>query len=295
MVLGFLSPRRHGEHRECTKTSLENFRASRSDNPTKVPKLVTVIIGQPDQLLADASLSATCHFAVRGYKSAIGNLKSIFPHSPSPRYALCFQRSSGEMKRCPKCDSVCADSDLFCDLDGTPLVEDLPAPSSDPKPENWKALVIGVVAGLGIGLVLFTVYYGLSRRKEPATAPASGNASASPERRPMLHVTTASNATPSPDSSPSPSPSPSSTPSPQPSATVRLSSNPISTAAASQTDHATITIQLKNGSSIQADEAWEGAEGIWYRWHGVVSLLDRAQVKAIERPTPSPSPSPSSQ
>jgi hypothetical protein len=52
-------------------------------------------------------------------------------------------------------------------------------------------------------------------------------------------------------------------------------------------------IRLKNGSVIDADEAWEGKEGIWYRRRGVVALLDPAQVNSVERPTPTPSPSPS--
>jgi hypothetical protein len=67
-----------------------------------------------------------------------------------------------------------------------------------------------------------------------------------------------------------------------------MSSSPISTGA---TEDRRVQIRLHNGATIEADEAWKGPEGIWYRLRGVVALLDPAQVKSIERPTaPSPSP-----
>jgi hypothetical protein len=71
-----------------------------------------------------------------------------------------------------------------------------------------------------------------------------------------------------------------------------LSSSPISTGANTDTG---VTIRLVNGSTIDADEAWEGPEGIWYRRRGLVALLDRAQVKTLERSNPLASPSPSTQ
>jgi hypothetical protein len=51
-------------------------------------------------------------------------------------------------------------------------------------------------------------------------------------------------------------------------------------------------IKLQTGSTIEAEEAWQNGEGIWYRKGGVVSLLDPKDVKAIEKP-PAPSPQPS--
>jgi len=35
---------------------------------------------------------------------------------------------------------------------------------------------------------------------------------------------------------------------------------------------------------VEADEAWETGEGIWYRRRGVVTLLERDKVKAIGKP-----------
>jgi hypothetical protein len=42
-------------------------------------------------------------------------------------------------------------------------------------------------------------------------------------------------------------------------------------------------IRLSDGGTIAADEAWRTKDGIWYRRKGVVTLLKREQVKAIEK------------
>jgi hypothetical protein len=47
---------------------------------------------------------------------------------------------------------------------------------------------------------------------------------------------------------------------------------------------------LTNDTTVEADEVWETGEGIWYRRRGVVTLLERDQVKAIERAIEKPSP-----
>jgi hypothetical protein len=65
-----------------------------------------------------------------------------------------------------------------------------------------------------------------------------------------------------------------------------LSSNPISTAGDGKTKSGPVTIRLTDGSSIEADEAWQTGEGVWYRRRGIVTLLNPNQVKAIEKPAP---------
>lgn len=42
-------------------------------------------------------------------------------------------------------------------------------------------------------------------------------------------------------------------------------------------------LRMTDGTSVEVDEAWEDAQGIWYRRGGVTHLLDRARVRAIER------------
>ncbi|MDQ5844808.1 MAG: lytic transglycosylase domain-containing protein [Acidobacteriota bacterium] len=48
-------------------------------------------------------------------------------------------------------------------------------------------------------------------------------------------------------------------------------------------------LKLKDGSSILVDEAWESEQGIWYRLGGISHLIERNQVKVIDRgATPKP-------
>ncbi|MDT7541616.1 MAG: hypothetical protein QOE33_1520 [Acidobacteriota bacterium] len=41
-------------------------------------------------------------------------------------------------------------------------------------------------------------------------------------------------------------------------------------------------VYLKDGTSIEADEAWDDPQGVWYRQGGVTYLIDHSRVKAIE-------------
>jgi hypothetical protein len=62
-------------------------------------------------------------------------------------------------------------------------------------------------------------------------------------------------------------------------------------------------IKLQTGVRIEADEAWQTGEGIWYRKGSVVTVIDPKEVKTIERlkpqsaasPQPTASPQPSLQ
>jgi soluble lytic murein transglycosylase-like protein len=42
-------------------------------------------------------------------------------------------------------------------------------------------------------------------------------------------------------------------------------------------------VRLTNGMTIEVDDAWEDAQGIWYRRGGITNLIPRESVKAIER------------
>ena len=44
-------------------------------------------------------------------------------------------------------------------------------------------------------------------------------------------------------------------------------------------------LRLADGSSIEVDEAWEDAQGVWYRRGGVTHLVERGRVRSIERTT----------
>ena len=210
------------------------------------------------------------------------------------------------MKRCPECDSVFPDTEKFCELDGAQLVDaddegnvvteqeifNLSTREVDQqarRPESsQKTVAIVVVAGVAIGLVLFLVYYAMTR--QPTTENSNQSSSSSSIVQPPgpllpSHRSSVASSSPSVEPSPSPSaiPSPSTNPSPE---RVELSSNPISTAADGKTRTGPVTIRLTDGSSIEADEAWQTGEGIWYRRRGIVTLLNSNQVKTIEKLAP---------
>jgi len=74
---------------------------------------------------------------------------------------------------------------------------------------------------------------------------------------------------------------------------TRLTPGSVSAGASSVNGRGPVIVRLTNGAAIRADEAWEKQEGIWYRQGGVVTFLDRSQVRTIER-LPSPGQRPKS-
>jgi hypothetical protein len=212
---------------------------------------------------------------------------------------------SHEMKRCPECNSVFPVTEMFCELDGVPLIDadegndeeeqkiytvstrEVDQQARQPD-SSQKTVAIIAVAGVAIGLVLFLVYYAMTR--QPATENSNQSSLSSSMVQPPgplspSHPSPVASASPSVEPSPSPSatPSPSTNPSP---GRVELSSNPISTAGDGKTRRGPVIIWLTDGSSIEADEAWQTGEGIWYRRRGIVTLLNPNQVKTIEKPAP---------
>jgi cytoskeletal protein RodZ len=167
--------------------------------------------------------------------------------------------------------------------------------SRDARPgQNWKILGMVAVAGVAIGIVLFIVYQRITREASEQSSNESSNEAVTQQQGPVLPSRASPFASESP--SPEPSPSPSVTPSPSPAAQtqsprVALSSSPVSTGGDGKTRLGPVTIRLTDGTSVEAEEVWETVEGIWYRRRGIVTLLDRNQVKAIEKPSPPPSPS----
>jgi hypothetical protein len=64
---------------------------------------------------------------------------------------------------------------------------------------------------------------------------------------------------------------------------ARLTFSPVSAGSPTGNRRGPVILRLINGPTIQADEAWEKREGIWYRQGGVVTFLKRGRVKTIEQ------------
>ena len=159
-----------------------------------------------------------------------------------------------------------------------------------PPGQNWKTLAIVAVAGVAIGVVLFVVYHRITREAPEQSSNESSNDAVTQQQVPLLPSLPAPLASASPSAEPSPSPSARPTPAAQTeSARVALSSSPVSTGGSDTTRRGPVTIRLTDGTSVEAEEVWETGEGIWYRRRGLVTLLQRNQVKAIDQP-PTPSP-----
>ena len=188
------------------------------------------------------------------------------------------------MKRCPQCLFIYPDSDSSCDFDQTPLeaVDDATIDAAT-RPPKRRALPIAAATGLTLGILIFALYYGLTRQPQKASPAAESPVIAeavAPAPAPP---------SPSPEVSPSPSPSPSTAPSPRPSqsqpstAHTRATGDPVSTSGPGigTRQGGKPVIMLTSGGKIEADEVWRTKDGVWYRRNGMVSLLKRGQVKTI--------------
>lgn len=188
------------------------------------------------------------------------------------------------MKRCPQCLFLFPDSDSKCDFDQTPLehVDDSAIEPAARKPKR-RVLPIAAAIGLLLSILVFAIYYGLTRQQQKASA-----ATETPVT--TVDPVAAPSATPSVEVSPSPSPSPSLEPSTRSSspekvstAHTRSTSDPVSTSGPGMGNRqgGKPVIMLTSGGKIEADEVWRTKDGVWYRRNGMVTLLKRAQVKTI--------------
>jgi hypothetical protein len=187
------------------------------------------------------------------------------------------------MKRCPQCLFLYPDSDVRCDFDQTSLevVDDaeVDRATHQSKPRR-KALPLVAAVGVILSVMVFAFYLTITRQTRKAAA-AETSVNTQPQTLPSPAEVTA----PSPSPTAASSPSPSAKPSPPGISTAhtRASSDPVSTSGPGMGTRqgGKPVIVLTSGGKIEADEAWRTKDGVWYRRNGMVTLLKRAQVKAI--------------
>jgi len=202
------------------------------------------------------------------------------------------------MKQCPECNEVFDNQKAFCDMDGSELVRltDSPRAISETKPPAGPAnvWVIGVIGGL-IGIIVCVLLYiaFLAPGRETASQDHQNNQnteSAPPKSNQMAVVppsqlppieTASPTETESPaDAEASPEASPAASPAATPAPAV-VNHGPIATGDKNAATGERTIIKMKDGSSLEADAAWEDKQGIWFRRSGVVSFLDRSRVESI--------------
>lgn len=188
------------------------------------------------------------------------------------------------MKRCPQCLFLYPDSDEHCDFDKTPLeVVDDSALEAATRPTKRRSLPIAAAIGLLLGLLAFGIYFAVSYKTRKAAAATEPATQSTPEVLPSPVLTPSSSPASSPSPSPSPSPSTKSGANGVSTAHSRATSDPVSTSGPGMGTRqgSKPVIVLVSGGKIEADEAWRTKDGVWYRRNGMVTLLKRAQVKAI--------------
>jgi hypothetical protein len=208
------------------------------------------------------------------------------------------------MKRCPQCGEEFANEQAFCDLDGAALISDEDflrvsltqgmeaVPEQEPRPNPSSPWLIGI-GGVFVGVVLCAFAYLLVVwPPQKSTEPARERQASQPREvvaaRPA-HVAAAplTTDTPVPTASDSPSPAPTDASSPQPpekslpKISPNLNDQSVSTGEKTQTESKRAVILMKDGSSVEADAAWQDTQGVWYRRSGLVSFVESSRVARI--------------
>ncbi len=197
------------------------------------------------------------------------------------------------MKQCPECNELFDDQKAFCDMDGSALSNVNVPPSGTSS--AWVTGAIGGLIGVIICVLLYMLFLLPGRQSdlEQDRRPAQTKESTvvQPSRAALVPANNQIPATePSPTESPAeeaPSPSPAARPATPPPAA--LNNGPIATGTTKELtggEHA--IIKMKDGSTVEADAAWEDAQGIWFRRSGLVSFVEKSRVEAITEPQRKP-------
>ena len=207
------------------------------------------------------------------------------------------------MKQCPECNELFDDQKAFCDMDGSALVDQTDslraalAQANQSSSGNSSAWMTGAIGGL-IGVIVCVLLYllflvpGQKSDLEQDRRSNESKESRSVTPGPVALVPTANQLRPTESPSPSETASPATeaaSPSPAaPAATpppAALNNGPIETGTTRELaggDRA--IIKMKDGSTVEADAAWEDAQGIWFRRSGLVSFVEKSRVEAITEP-----------
>jgi len=196
------------------------------------------------------------------------------------------------MKQCPECNEVFSDQKAFCDIDGSELSYVSAPPRSA---TGWVTGAIGGLIGVIVCVLLYMAFLAPNRQdiqdqarragETKETAPSKpGQVAVAPLQSQVPATETASpaetgsptEAEPAPAESPA---APATTPAP-----AALNNGPIATGGKLLNGNERAIIKMKDGSSVEADAAWEDSQGVWYRRSGLVSFVERSRVEAITEP-----------
>jgi hypothetical protein len=200
------------------------------------------------------------------------------------------------MKQCPVCNEVFDSQKAFCDMDGSPLVDPSEVNSSNKTSSAWITGAIGGFIGVILCIFLYIGFLAPSqkdaqqqeRTTQTAETVKTNHVAIAPSNNQQPAAETA---TPEEEASPEPSPSPAETAAAAPATTpvpAALNNGPIATGGKPIGTGERAIIKMKDGSSVEADAAWEDAQGVWFRRSGLVSFVEKSRVEAITEPPQKP-------
>lgn len=202
------------------------------------------------------------------------------------------------MKQCPVCREHFADRESFCDQDGAVLLDRTGSlrdalsqaqPTQASSNRSSSAWITGAIGGF-IGVIICVLLYLLLLAPDPGAVEGQDRrSSSSPQAVPVRATQVAAlpvppampaeTASPSPEAEAAASPSP--PVAPPPATTAALNNGPIATGTREARQGERTLIKMKDGTSVEADAAWEDAQGVWYRRSGLVSFVEKSRVEAI--------------
>jgi hypothetical protein len=201
------------------------------------------------------------------------------------------------MKQCPECNEVFDNQKAFCDMDGSELVKltDSPRAISQTNPPAgatplWVTGVIGGLIGIIICVLLYIAFLAPSRQTALQQDQNNQNTEVVPPKSNQV-VVARPQLPPSETASPTETASPAeaeASPAPSPAVVVAatplpavVNHGPIATGGKNVAAAERAIIKMKDGSSLEADAAWEDKQGVWFRRSNVVSFVDKSRVESI--------------
>lgn len=207
------------------------------------------------------------------------------------------------MKQCPECNERFDEQKVFCDMDGAELIDQTDSlraaltNANVPSSGNSSVWVTGAIGGL-IGVIICVLLYMLfllpgrqnDLEQDRRAAQANEPTVVQPSRAALVP---ANSQVPATEPSPTETESSAEAPSPSPAAPVAtpppaaLNNGPIATGTTRDlAGGERAIIKMKDGTTVEADAAWEDAQGVWFRRSGLVSFVEKSRVEAITEPQP---------
>ena len=201
------------------------------------------------------------------------------------------------MKQCPECNEVFDNQKAFCDMDGSELVKLTDSPraiSETNAPAGstplWMTGVIGGLIGIIVCVLLYIAFLAPSRetalqqnqnnQNTEVVPPKSNQVVVAPPQLPRGETASPTESASPAEGEASPAASPAAPAAATPLPAV-VNRGPIAIGGKTVATVERAIIKMKDGSTLEADAAWEDKQGVWFRRSNVVSFVEKDRVESI--------------